>query len=125
MSKSINVTQHRLFQKQCDLLLEIPNTRFAGFLDSMGNLIAGRFKENIVPLHDESERQKFYLEIVLREKTLQDFDYDLGSADFSVSRRTKITVFTFPIKDKILFVTTEVNVELDKMAQQIRSVCEI
>jgi len=125
MSKSINLIQHKLFQKQCDLLLEDQNVRFAGFLDHMGNLMAGKFKDGVVPLHDELERQKLYLEIVLRERTLQDFDYDLGSVDFSVSRRAKIAMFTFQFSDHILFVSTEINVNLDKTAQKIRSVCEI
>jgi len=125
MSKSINLIQHKLFQNQCDLLLEDQNVRFAGFLDYMGNLIAGKFKDGIVPLHDELERQKIYLEIVLRERTLQDFDFDLGSIDFSVSRGAKITMFTFQFKDHILFVSTEININLDEIAQKIRSVCEI
>ena len=125
MSKSINLIEHKLFQKQCDLLLENPNIRFAGFLDNMGNLIAGRFKEGLTPLHDELERQKLYLEIVLREKMLQEFDYDLGSVDFSISRRAKVTMFTFQFEDHFLFVSTEIKVDLDKTAQEIRSICEI
>jgi len=125
MLKAINLVQHELFQKQCDLLLDDQSVRFAGFIDNMGNLIAGKFKDGITPFHDELARQKLYLEIVLRERTLQDFDYDLGSVDFSVSRRSKITIFTFQFKDNVLFVSTEVNVNLDETAQKIRSICEI
>lgn len=125
MSKSINLIQHKLFQKQCDLLLEDPLVRFAGFLDNMGNLIAGRFKDGITPLNDELERQKLYLEIVLREKTLKEFNYDLGSVDFTVSRRAKITMFTFQFDDNILFVSTENTLDLDKTAQKIRNICGI
>lgn len=125
MSKSINLIQHKLFQKQCDLLLEDPLVRFAGFLDNMGNLIAGRFKDGIIPLNDELERQKLYLEIVLREKTLKEFNYDLGSVDFTVSRRAKITMFTFQFDDNILFVSTENTLDLDKTAQKIRNICGI
>lgn len=125
MLKSINLTEHNLFQKQCDLLLEDPEIRFAGFLDNMGNLMAGRFKDGIIPLHDELERQKLYLEIVLRERTLQEFDYDLGSVDFTVSRRSKVTMFTFQFKDHVIFVSTEIKVDLDKTAHRIRSVCGI
>lgn len=125
MSKSIDLIEYHLFQKQCSLLLEDPKVRFAGFLDSMGNLIAGKFKEGITPLHDELERQKLYLEIVLREKTLQEFDYDLGTIEFTVSRRSKVTVFTFQFNDHILFVSTEINVDLDETAQKIRNICGI
>ena len=125
MSKSINLAQHHLFQKQCDLLLKDPKVRFAGFLDNMGNLMAGSFKDGIIPLHDELERQKLYLEIVLRERTLQEFDYDLGSVDFSISRRAKVAMFTFQFKNYFLVVSTEINVNLHKTAQKIKSVCGI
>jgi len=125
MLKAINLVQHRLFQKQCNLLLEDQNIHFAEFLDNMGNLIAGKFKDGITPFHDEIARQKLYLKIVLRERILQDFDHDLGSVDFSVSRSSKINIFTFQFKENTLFMSTEVNVNLDKTAQKIRSVCEI
>ena len=42
----------------CEKLVTEPEIRFAGFLDMMGNLVAGKFKEGIEPLKDDDERKK-------------------------------------------------------------------
>jgi len=105
--------------------LQEPEIRFAGFLDPMGNLIAGGFREGVTPLNEESERLKLHIEIILRVKTEQDFDYDLGTVEYSASRRKKVITFTFAFDDKVLFVSTETNVEIEKTAQKIMKICGI
>jgi hypothetical protein len=119
VSKSVNLLVYQLYHKKCELLLKQPEIRFAGFLDSMGNLIAGGFKEGIMPLNDESERQKLHIETVLRGKIEQEFDYDLGSVAYSATRRNKVVTFTFPVDEKVLFVSAELNVDIEKTANKI------
>ena len=119
MLQSVNLKEYHLCHQKCNLLLEESEIRFAGFLDSMGNLIAGGFKDNVTPLHDESERRKLHIETVLGIKTTQEFDYDLGSVDYIASRRKKVITFTFALNDKVLFVSTESNVDIEKTAQKI------
>ena len=99
--------------------LEEPEIRFACFLDGMGNLIAGGFKEGITPLHDETERHKLHIETVLRAKTEQEFDYDLGKVEYSASRRKKVITYTFELDEMILFASSEPNVDIEKTAQKI------
>ncbi len=125
MSKSVNLLEYQLYHRKCDLLLQETEIRFAGFLDLMGNLIAGGFREGITPLDEESERLKLHMETILRVKTEQDFDYDLGTVEYSVSRRKKVITFTFAFDDKVLFVSTETNVEIEKTAQKIMKICSI
>ena len=119
MSESVNLLEYRLHHKKCELLLKQPEIRFAGFLDSMGNLIAGGFKEGIQPLNDESERRRLHIETVLRGKIEQEFSYDLGSVAYSATRRNKVVTFTFPANGNVLFVSTELNVDIDKTANKI------
>ncbi len=119
MSQSVNLLEYRLYHKKCELLLKQPEIRFAGFLDSMGNLIAGGFKEGVLPLNDESERQKLHIETVLRGKIEQEFSYDLGSVAYSATRRNKVVTFTFTSDGNVLFVSTELNVDIDKTANKI------
>ena len=64
--QAVNLQEHYMYNQKCNILLQIPELRFAGFLDPMGNLIAGGFKQGVTPLHDESERQKLYMETVLQ-----------------------------------------------------------
>ncbi len=105
--------------------MQEPEIRFACFLDGMGNLIAGGFKEGVTPLHDESERRKLHIEAVLRAKTEQEFDYDLGKAEYSASRRKKVITYTFDFDNRILFATSEPNVDIEKTAQKIIGICGI
>ncbi len=125
MLQSVNLKEYQLHHQKCGLILQEPEIRFAGFLDYMGNLIAGGFKDGITPLHDESERRKLYLEIVLGVKTTQEFDYHLGSVDYIAARRKKVITFTFALNDKILFVSTKSNVDIEKTAQKIIKICGI
>ena len=125
MIQSVNLLEHQIYHKKCNLLLQIPELRFAGFLDSMGNLIAGGFKESVTPLHDESERQKLYMETVLRVKTRQEFDYDLGAVQYAAARRKKVVTMTFPLNGNVLFVSTEINVSIEDIAEKIMKICGI
>jgi hypothetical protein len=85
----------------------------------MGNLIAGGFKEGIIPLDDESERQKLHIETVLRERMEEEFNYDLGSIFYSATRRNKVVTFTFPVDGNVLFVSTQLYVDIEKIANKI------
>ena len=125
MFQSVNIKEYQLYHHRCNLLLAESEIRFAGFLDAMGNLIAGGFKDNVTPLHDESERRKLHIETVLGIKTTQEFDYDLGSVDYIAVRRKKVITFTFALDDRVLFVSTEPNVNIEKTAQKIIQICGI
>ncbi len=125
MLQAVNLQEYSIYHQKCNLLLQIPELRFVGFLDPMGNLIAGGFKQGVTPLHDESERQKLYMEIVLRVKTRKEFDYDLGAVQYASARRNKVVTMTFPLNGKILFVSTELNVDIEDTAEKIMKICGI
>ncbi|AFS80574.1 putative membrane protein [Candidatus Nitrosopumilus koreensis AR1] len=110
---------------KCELLLKEPEIRFAGFLDMMGNLIVGSFRDNVKPLKNEEERKKMFIEAVLRIRTRQDFDNNLGPVSYAAARRKNIVTFTFPLDDVVLFVSTESNVDIDKTAYKIMDLCSI
>ncbi len=123
--RAVNLQEHYMYNQKCNLLLQIPELRFAGFLDPMGNLIAGGFKQGVTPLHDESERQKLYMETVLRVKTREEFDYDLGEVQYAAARRKKVVTMTFPLNGKVLFVSMELNVNIEDAAEKIMKICWI
>jgi hypothetical protein len=110
---------------KCDLLLKEPEIRFAGFLDMMGNLVVGSFREGVEPLKNENERKKMFIEAVLRIRTRQDFDENLGPVTYAAARRKNVVTFTFLIDDKVLFVSAEPNVDIDKTANKILNLCSV
>ncbi|AJM92822.1 DUF6659 family protein [Nitrosopumilus piranensis] len=113
------------FTSKCELLLKEPEIRFAGFLDMMGNLIVGSFRDDVKPLKTEEERKKMFIEAVLRIRTRQDFDDNLGSVSYAAARRKKVVTFTFPLDNVVLFVSAESDVDIDKMAHKIMNLCSI
>ena len=112
-------TKNLSYQQICDLLTKEPEIRFAGFLDFMGNLISGKFREDVKPLKNEDERKKMFIEAVLRIRTRQEFDENLGPVQYAAARRDKVVTFTFLVDEKVLFVSADPNVDIDLTAKKI------
>ena len=114
------------FAKRCNLLLEEDDIRFAGLLSPMGNLVAGGFKKGVEPLKDEVERKKMFMEAVLRVRTRQDFDNNLGPVRYAASRRDAVVMMTFPVlNDHVLLISAEPHVDIDRTAKKIMNRCEL
>ena len=114
--------EYWLFDQKCNRLLQDEEVRFAGFINSMGRLVAGGFKDGVIPLEDEAERQKMYMELALRVSMRKDFDYSLGPVKYSASRRQKAVVISFPINSNVLLVSAEPTVDIDKFANKIMKI---
>ena len=125
MTQSKESFEHQKYQRKLEELLKEQEIRFVGFVDYMGNLILGDFRKGVTPLKGESERRKIFLEVALRVRTREDFDYDVGPVKYAASRRNKVVMITFPVKDKILFVSADPDIEIDTLAKKIIKICGI
>ena len=112
-------SENSSFQQKCDLLTKEPEIRFAGFLDFMGNLLVGNFREGVMPLKNEDERKKMFIEAVLRIRTRQEFDKNLGQVEYAAARRTNVVTLTFLVDDRVLFVSADLDVYIDVTAIKI------
>jgi len=106
-------------QKQCELLFEQPEIRFAGVLDCMGNLLVGGFKDGITPLNDKTQMKEMCMEVALRVATRRDFDEPLGEVEFSVAKRKKVVMMSFPLNKNILLISAEPDVDINKTATKV------
>lgn len=111
--------EYGVFQQKCDQLLKEDDIRFAGLINHMGRLVAGGFKDDILPLEDEAERQKMYMELALRVSMRMEFDYTLGPVKYSASRREKAVMMSFPLNNNILLVSAEPSIDIEKCAQKV------
>ena len=107
------------YQQKCDLIAKEPEIRFAGFLDFMGNLVIGKFRDDVKPLKNEDERKKMFIEAVLRIRTRQEFDQNLGPVKYAAARRAKVVTLTFLVDDMVLFVSADPNVDIDLTAKKV------
>ncbi len=119
LSKMENQKYLEKYQMQCERILSLPEIRFAGIISEMGKLIAGGFKTGIIPLEDDSERQTLYMELALRVATRREFDSSMGRVKYSASRREKVVMMSFPLKNCILMISAEFNVNIDRLAYKI------
>ena len=119
------MNENEKYAQKCESLLKEPEIRFVGFLDMMGNLIEGRFKDGIIPLKNENERKKMFMEAVLRIRTRQEFDENLGPVSYAAARRKNVVMMTFLVDDKVLFVSANPDVSIDETAKKIQNICSI
>ena len=93
--------------------------RFAGFVNIKGDLVEGKYQEGIVPFENNEDQKSIFRELALRISTRKKFDYSMGAVKYSASRREKLVMMSFPLKNMILLITAEPNVNLDRLAYKI------
>ena len=111
----------KLYGEKCDELLKESEIRFAGIVDNAGQLIAGGFKEGLVPYeHDETKLQSF-LEFVSKASIRKEFDESLGPINYLAARRDKAVLvsFPFPITKILLLISAEPTVNIESLAKKV------
>ena len=101
-----------------DILSE-PEIRFCGLIDNDGKLIAGKFKDGIIPFETDKKRKQMFQELAHRIANRQGFDASLGRVKYSSSRREKVVVMSFPIGRYVIMITAEPDVNIDRLAWKI------
>ena len=115
-SENIDTKQ---LENNCEQLVNEPEIRFAGFLDMMGNLLVGKFRTGVEPLKDDSDRKKMFIEAVLRIRTRQEFDDNLGPVKYAAARREKVVTLTFLVGQTVLFISANPDIDIDQTARKI------
>jgi hypothetical protein len=114
-----NEISENLFKQKLDKIFSEKEIRFAGFVNMKGDLEEGKFREDIVPFENDKEQQRIFRELALRISTRKKFDYSMGAVKYSASRREKLVMMSFPLKNIILLITAEPNVNIDRLAYKI------
>jgi len=115
---SVDIPENQLSEK-LDIILSEKEIRFAGFVDLKGNLVKSQFREGIIPFENDDEQRQIFRELALRISTRKKFDYSMGAVKYSASRREKLVIMSFPLKNSILLITAEPNVNIDRLAYKI------
>jgi hypothetical protein len=115
----VNEIPERLFKQKLDEILSEQEIRFAGFVNMQGDLVEGQFRGDIVPFENDEEQKRVFRELAIRISTRKNFDFSMGAVKYSASRREKLVMMSFPLKNIILLITTEPNVNIDRLAYKI------
>ena len=114
-----NEISKNLIKQKLDEIFSEKEIRFAGFVNMKGDLEEGKFREDIVPFENDEEQQKIFRELALRISTRKKFNYSMVPVKYSASRREKLVMMSFPLKNTILLITAEPNVNIDRLAYKI------
>jgi len=114
-----NEISENLIKQKLDEIFSEKEIRFAGFVNMKGDLEEGKFREDIVPFENDEEQQRIFRELALRISTRKKFDYSMGAVKYSASRREKLVMMSFPLKNTVLLITAEPNVNIDRLAYKI------
>ena len=114
-----NEISEKLFKQKLDEIISEQEIRFAGFVNMQGDLVEGRFREDVVPFENDEEQKRIFRELAVRISTRKNFDFSMGAVKYSASRREKLVMMSFPLKNIILLITTEPHVNIDRLAYKI------
>ena len=107
------------FTQKLDKIISEKEIRFAGFINFKGELMESKFRQDIIPFENDEEQQKVFRELAVRISTRKKFDHSMGAVKYSSSRREKLVMMSFPLKNIILLITAEPNVNMDRLAYKI------
>ena len=111
----------KLYVEKCNHLLEESEIRFAGIVDKDGKLIAGGFKEGIVPYENDETKLQSFFEFVSKASIRKEFDESLGPINYIAARRDKAVLvsFPFPITQILLLISAEPTVNIEGLAKKV------
>jgi len=111
----------KLYVEKCNLLLEESEIRFAGIVDKDGKLIAGGFKEGLVPYENDETKLQAFFEFVSKASIRKEFDESLGPINYIAARRDKAVLvsFPFPITKILLLISAEPTVNIESLAKKV------
>ncbi len=111
----------KLYVEKCNLLLEESEIRFAGIVDKDGKLIAGGFKEGLVPYENDETKLQAFFEFVSKASIRKEFDESLGPINYIAARRDKAVLvsFPFPITQILLLISAEPSVNIESLAKKV------
>jgi len=112
-----DIQQIKIFEKNCNLLLNEKEIRYVGIINKMGSQMAGGYKATITPLVDEEEH-KICLEHTLEIMLTRDLDEALGSIDSIVTKRKKVIMITIPMNDFSLLISADKSANSEKIIKK-------
>lgn len=107
------------YEKKCDSILNNNEVKFAGLIDSSGNILAGGYKKDAVPPITPEQHDIMRMEIALRVSKRKQFDTELGHVKYSASRREKAVIMSLPIDEKAMMIIAEPHINIDRFAFKI------
>ncbi len=107
----VTFSESKDLEHTCKQVLSLLDIRFCGIVNRFGHLIAGGFKDGIIPLESEKERKMAFMQIILDINMRREHDYTLGEIEYTATKRGKVVMITIPFSDNAILISAEPNVD--------------
>ena len=101
------------------------NMRFASIIDLNGNILEGIMNEGKTSLESQKQEEHFCKQVARRRKMRKEFDRPLGKVRYVHVEREKVTQFAIYTKRKIVFVTLEPELSIQRKMRVVNSIKRI
>ena len=101
------------------------NMRFASIIDHNGNILEGIMKEGKTSLESQKQEEHFCKQVAKRKKMRKEFDRQLGKVRYVHVEREKVTQFAIYTRRKIVFVTLEPELSIQRKMKIVNSIKRI
>ncbi|HSF28537.1 MAG TPA: DUF6659 family protein [Nitrosopumilaceae archaeon] len=108
------------FDTLCEKVFQLDDKiRSVRAINNKGKLVAGGMRKGLTALEDSKKDEMLFMELSLRVRMRHEFDAEFGPVEFSLSYRGKIILMSFPMDPNVLFVTTERQIDLNRIPFKI------
>ena len=101
------------------------NMRFASIIDHNGNILEGIMKEGKSSLESQKQEEHFCKQVAKRREMRKEFDRQLGKVRYVHVERERVTQFAIYTKRKIVFVTLEPELTIQRKMKIVNSIKRI
>ena len=101
------------------------NMRFASIIDHNGNILEGIMKEGKSSLESQKQEEYFCKQVAKRRKMRKEFDRQLGKVRYVHVERERVTQFAIYTRRKIVFVTMEPELTIQRKMKIVNSIKRI
>jgi hypothetical protein len=117
--------QFDMLESICDEILSLdPMIRFAGMIDDKGRLLAKSKKIGTKIILDPKDQEIFLMEIALGVRMRREHDEHIGPVKFAISCGDRINSIIIPLSEKILYLSTEKEIDMLKIVFLILRILE-
>ncbi len=109
------------YDEKCKKLTLEDDIRFAGILDEHGKIIAGGFKEGLIPLENDKQKLCSFMEFISEISLRRSLDKELGPINYLAARRDKVILlsFPFPIAKMTLLISADRTLDIERLAPHV------
>lgn len=98
-------------EKLCTRILEIdPHVRFTGILDSKGDLIIEKNRDDATLLNDEEVKMSIHYTFE-RWTRLQNLSYKFGKEKLSITEYENVTLISIQLSKNLFLLSTDPNID--------------